>query len=298
MAAFLFARALNETEEFKLASNVDGAGNFDDLVFRYRLKETCVCKTCFIQLKHRKTGHKFKRSCLKNNDEKLNLLHFFKSYCKIKKNAATERNLSQYGQFVDSEFVIYTNGKMGGKSTYKGDESDPLSILSSGKDKGKYITFDEKSENDRNFFEYFEKFSQNKGTLIELNSVLNSRDNTDEEIQKVVNELSNVPQNTTPSGEMKCKEDTEIQVATECDYTLYKEFLKTVKIFHEQLNEESLRGLIEEELQEACKASQRDDTFNYLTFQEDIVRWFVKDGEVEWLNKNSKLWKAVQKNSY
>ena len=33
-AAFLFARALNKTEDFRLASNVDGAGAFDDLVFR------------------------------------------------------------------------------------------------------------------------------------------------------------------------------------------------------------------------------------------------------------------------
>ena len=288
-AAFLFARALNRTQEFRLASNLEGAEAFDDLVFRYRLREPDVWKTCFIQLKHKKTGHIFKRSSLRKKFEELNLLHFFNSYCKIKKNAATEHNLKQCGQFLDFEFVIYTNGEMGGKSTYKENESDPLSILSSGKDKGKYITFDEKSENDRNFFEYFEKFSQNKGTLIELNSVLNSRDNTDEEIQKVVNELSNVPQNTTPSGEMKCKEDTEIQVATECDYTLYKEFLKTVKIFHEQLNEESLRGLIEEELQEAREAL----TFNYLKFQEGIFRWFVKDGEVEWLNKNSGLWKAV-----
>jgi len=63
-AAFLFARALNRTEEFRLASNVDGAGAFDDLVFRYRLRETDVWKTCFIQLKHKDTGGTIKRSCL------------------------------------------------------------------------------------------------------------------------------------------------------------------------------------------------------------------------------------------
>jgi hypothetical protein len=34
MAAFLFARVLNKTEEFRLASNVDRAEAFDDLVFR------------------------------------------------------------------------------------------------------------------------------------------------------------------------------------------------------------------------------------------------------------------------
>jgi hypothetical protein len=53
MAAFLFARALHKTEEFLLSSNVDDAGAFDDLVFRYRLKGSDVWKTCFIQLKHK-----------------------------------------------------------------------------------------------------------------------------------------------------------------------------------------------------------------------------------------------------
>ena len=64
MAAFLFARALNRTEDFRLASNVDGAGAFDDLVFRYRLRETGVWKTCFIQLKHMKIGGTIPRSSL------------------------------------------------------------------------------------------------------------------------------------------------------------------------------------------------------------------------------------------
>jgi len=59
MAEFLFARALNRTEEFQLASNVAGAGDFDDLVFRYRLRGTDVWKTCFIQLKHKERGEQF-----------------------------------------------------------------------------------------------------------------------------------------------------------------------------------------------------------------------------------------------
>jgi hypothetical protein len=59
MTAFLFSRGLNRTEEFQLASNVDGVGVVDDLVFRYRLRDSDVWKTCFIQLKHRKSGGQF-----------------------------------------------------------------------------------------------------------------------------------------------------------------------------------------------------------------------------------------------
>jgi hypothetical protein len=66
IAALLFARGLNRTEEFHLASNMDGAaGAFDDLVCRYRLKGQSVCKTCFIQLKHKEKIHTIKRQALK-----------------------------------------------------------------------------------------------------------------------------------------------------------------------------------------------------------------------------------------
>jgi hypothetical protein len=50
MAAFLFARALYRAEEFLLASNVDGVGAFDSLVFRYRLKGSDVWK---LRLRHK-----------------------------------------------------------------------------------------------------------------------------------------------------------------------------------------------------------------------------------------------------
>jgi hypothetical protein len=76
-AAFLFARALNKTEEFRLASNVDGAGAFDDLVFRYRLRESDVWKTCFIQLKHKGGGGTIRRSGLTQMSGDFSFLKYF-----------------------------------------------------------------------------------------------------------------------------------------------------------------------------------------------------------------------------
>jgi hypothetical protein len=53
IASLLFARGLNRTDEFHLASNMGGAaGAFDDLVFKYKLKGQSDCRTYFIQLKH------------------------------------------------------------------------------------------------------------------------------------------------------------------------------------------------------------------------------------------------------
>jgi len=129
-AAFLFARALHKTEDFRLASNVDGAGNFDDLVFRYRLREPDVWKTCFIQLKHKKNGGTIYLSSLTQMSGEFSLFKYFVSYCHIK--ASAERNLKQFDPFDDSEFVIYTNATMESNSALQGGHSDPVSILSSG----------------------------------------------------------------------------------------------------------------------------------------------------------------------
>jgi hypothetical protein len=57
---FLFARGLNNTEKFHLASNVDGAaGAFDDVLFKYKLKEQDVCKNVSYNLNIGKTNIQF-----------------------------------------------------------------------------------------------------------------------------------------------------------------------------------------------------------------------------------------------
>jgi len=153
MASFLFARALHKTEEFCLASNFDGVGAFDDLVFRYRLKEPNTWKTCFIQLKHKEKGGKIQLSSLTQMSGNFSLFKYFVSYCQIKSKSSTDHNLKQCGSFDDFEFVIYTNASMEGNSALKGRDSDPVGILSSGTNYGKYITFDETV--DTNIFEFF-----------------------------------------------------------------------------------------------------------------------------------------------
>jgi hypothetical protein len=45
VAALLFARTLNSSEDFYLATNMEAAGKFDDIVFKLKNK------TAFIRLK-------------------------------------------------------------------------------------------------------------------------------------------------------------------------------------------------------------------------------------------------------
>jgi len=301
MASFLFARALNRTEEFRLASNVEGAGAFDDLVFRYRLREPDVWKTCFIQLKHKKYGGTIQRSSLTHMSGDFSLLKYFKSFCEIKNNAATDRNLKQCGPFVDFEFVIYTNGKMESKSRPQEGDSDPLSILSSGTDYGTYVTFDETRDTD--IFRFFEELSIYHKLIKELDSHLKDRTSADRAINETIKKIQNSVTNQTILGKLnslKIKENTVIETMwieelAKCDFNLSKEFLRKVKIFHSQSKEKSLKVLIEKELQQACKASPTVANFIYTKFEEGFNKWWERDGFVLWLSENSGLWEAVQK---
>ena len=301
MAAFLFARGLNRTEEFRLASNVDGAGDFDDLVFRYRLREPDVWKTCFIQLKHKKNGGTIQRSSLTQMSGNFSLLKYFKSFCEIKNKAATEPNLKQCGPFDDFEFVIYTNQKMVVNCPLQGGDSDPLDILNSGTDKGKYITFDETC--DKDIFGFFEEFSGCKKHIGELDSLLKNRNSIDRNIKEKIKHLQNSVKNKVILEKLdilKTNVSTNIETTwisglEKCDFSLFKEFLSKVKIFHNQSNEESLKVLTETELQQACKASPSVANFMYTKFEEGFSNWWREDGNVEWLNENSELWQDVQK---
>ena len=293
MAAFLFVRALHKTEEFYLASNVDGAGAFDDLVFRYRLREPDVWKTCFIQLKHKKNGGTIQVSDLTKTTGNFSLLKYFKSYCEIKNNSDTHPNLKQCGPFVDFEFVIYTNAELKGTFPLQGGETDPLNILSSGTDCGKYVSFDE--TRDKNIFGFF-------GELSKLDSLLKWRTSVDREINETIEKLENISINKEILGKLNSLKSavntdyvsTWIDELAKCDFNLFKEFLSKVKIFHSQSYEKSLKGLIEEELQDACKASPPVAKFIYTKIEKGFSKWWEKDGDVVWLNKNSELLKEVQ----
>ena len=290
MAAFLFARALHKAEEFYVASNVDGAGAFDDLVFRYRLREPDVWKTCFIQLKHKKVDSTIKLSSLTKMSGDFSLFKYFESYCEIKRKSATDPKLKKCGPFDDFEFVIYTNATMERNSALQGKDSDPLSILSSGNDNWKYITFDKTHNKDifvsfQELERYYELVRELEGRLEMIDSVQNSVTNV--AIKRKLNQLKSTVNKDGVTALIKELE--------KCDFNLYEEFLSKVKIFQNQSNEKSLEELIKKEIIDACKASPSVANCIYTKYVEGFSRWWEQVGNVVWLSKDSKLWQNIEK---
>jgi hypothetical protein len=240
MTSFFFARALHKTKDFLLASNMDGAGAFDDLVFRYRLTEPDVWKTCFIQLNHKKERGTIKRSGLKNMSGDFSLFKYYDSYCQIKSKASTDPKLIQCGPFDDFEFVIYTSASMEGSYTLRGEMSDPVSILSSAGSNWKYITFDE--INDRDILGFFEELSLYHDHVRELENLLKRETFVDKEINEMIESVQRSFTNQKTLDRLNSPKSTLDKIVVtkwynkigKCDFTLFKEFLKKVKIFQGQ----------------------------------------------------------------
>ncbi|WP_264723580.1 ankyrin repeat domain-containing protein [Wolbachia endosymbiont (group A) of Cheilosia soror] len=107
-------KGLEKTNGFHLATNVKEAGDFDDVVFKYKDQEKS--EVVFLQAKHRenpeKDGEKITLAKLFSESEKgdFNLKKYFNSYRKIKQQFSEEKEDPIFGsKFEDSDFVIYTN---------------------------------------------------------------------------------------------------------------------------------------------------------------------------------------------
>ncbi|PNF16237.1 hypothetical protein B7P43_G14914, partial [Cryptotermes secundus] len=301
VASYLFARGLNRTKEFYLASNIDGAaGVFDDLVFRYKPEEEDIWKTCFIQLKHKSRDYTVPRTSLKQLSGDFSLFKYFESYCDIKRHVCTDRNLKLCGAFVEFEFVIYTNARLESNSVVKLDDKNPVSILCSGPNCGDYTTFDE--NHDKDIFEFFQELSQYYQFISELSDLLKREACEDKDMLSRIEKFRNSVTSAEISGKLNnLKSDPRVlekfmKELDKCDFSLCTEFLRKVKIFHCQSNEKSLETLIKEELREACQTSDQCKNSIYKIFQEFLMQWWERKGNTEWLSKRSRVWQSVKEN--
>ncbi|XP_069699636.1 uncharacterized protein [Periplaneta americana] len=107
LSGLLFLRGVNEGQDFRIASNMEAGGKFDDIVFSFG------GTTTFVQLKH-KAG-----TCQTVTERKLaaekgdfSIPMYYKSYCELKNKWGQHPDLQHWGPFRDVRFVVYTNAAM------------------------------------------------------------------------------------------------------------------------------------------------------------------------------------------
>ncbi|XP_059048659.1 uncharacterized protein LOC131843895 [Achroia grisella] len=111
---FVRAKILSEIESFYLASNINGIGAFDDIMFICHRKEQRVPEIWFIQAKHKENPNKerFSEDLLKSEKDAFSLTKYFESYLTIREKCNIFDELLGCN-FIDAnyKFVIYTPAK-------------------------------------------------------------------------------------------------------------------------------------------------------------------------------------------
>ncbi|KAJ9580522.1 hypothetical protein L9F63_024288, partial [Diploptera punctata] len=247
VASLLFLRGLRNQQDFHLASNMDAAGSFDDVVF------TLGNKTVFIQLKHReKQQSKIYTSQLIQFKGDFSLLKYCKSYFDIKKQWKKEKDLQNCGRFEDCLFVVFTNaGLVEGVGSDVGSTEMPDVINT----EGKCICFTE--DIDRDIYKVFNNLPQYKHILTE---VINCEEITDSpELLEIIQKLYNNNAKQVPSKSELSKLLKDLQSLG--DLSHYQEFLSNMRFFTEQKSEKDMNSLIRNEIMNLCGTDAVLDKF-------------------------------------
>jgi hypothetical protein len=150
VALYFCLVARNNDMEFNLATNVEGHGAFDDVVFKFREKRRAVYRTCYLQIKH-SANNITNTDLLDNFHGPFSMLKYFKSHETIKTQYKNGEHPDD--SFQNCHFIIYTNCELQGHSEKKWKSNDPLKILNTSHN-GSYVTFDKTSDKKDGFSSY------------------------------------------------------------------------------------------------------------------------------------------------
>ncbi|XP_069687335.1 uncharacterized protein [Periplaneta americana] len=251
IAALLFLRALQQTQHFYIATNMSGAGAFDDVVIAYKIEGSEQWKSCFIQLKHKTSRKAITVQRLTNfiGNEEFYLGKYSQSYTKIKKRfeAVGSEDPVFGGDFRDSEYIIYTNATMDDElcKRERQTHSNIRPLLQTNEEPGSVFSFCDVSDQD--IYSYFNDLLKVKEFLKsqKLGSI------SDEEFHIAVEQFkisltSKLPEMIELGFR---KENTAKMRLVLNDLEDCNDFLRNMSFFIKQLNEKQVENIILTEIQ-------------------------------------------------
>ncbi|KAJ4448420.1 hypothetical protein ANN_10436 [Periplaneta americana] len=245
MAAFLFLLGFNYTDGFFLATNLKGAGAFDDIVFQYEGKNkngNKLRRTCFIQLKHKqKDGVLVGRNELLSLQGGFSLRKLYGSFREVNGQFCVKANHKIFsGNLEDCEFCLYTNAQIDRRPM--NDECADVDVYTLFRDLRAYkqlldqlCTVTENGHDSDNMMikEKIKRFTEehpNKEITPKLNRIKNKP--SKKEFEKLAKEISDIG-----------------------DVLTHKEFLNKLTVFSNQAGKYDLDSIIEREIKLYCQVS-------------------------------------------
>ncbi|XP_069702720.1 uncharacterized protein [Periplaneta americana] len=273
--ALLFLRALQHTQQFRIATNFAEAGAFDDVVIAYKKNDSEKWITCFIQLKHKTSKYPITFRDLTNLKKigDFNLIKYYKSYTEIKerfRDVSREHPVFQ-GDYEDSEYVIFTNAKMNPQLSQRHRQSHSISqpLLQVNSEASAVFSFNETSDDD--IFQYFKDVSHFKEFLesVDLENI------SEEELLNKTKQLktSLSKESLKTIGSITRLEDFRRIKCQLRDLEDCRDFLRNVSFFVDQPNEEQMDGIIQEEIQKLLCTNEIDTVSIWKEMYEAISIW-------------------------
>ena len=170
--ALTYLRAKNKGLHFKLASNVEGLGKFDDLFVEY-LDENSREKNIFVQLKSRTTKWPVNLGDLLDYKGPFSLSAYYYSYIEMeKKFNCSGKGVKLKGSIDESLFILYTNADFEQTlKSYNVTDFNQEEFLMTG---GSVLRFDE--EKHKEIYQHLQKLPKHRECLSILRIIYNQPD--------------------------------------------------------------------------------------------------------------------------
>ncbi|PSN53791.1 hypothetical protein C0J52_06217 [Blattella germanica] len=272
MSALLFLRALNCKQNYQIASNMNAADCFDDIVLKLGSQKI------FLQLKHRKRSESMiYKSQLVQLKGDFTLLKYYKSYMDIKGQWKRDKDLKTCGKFEDSLFIVFTNAMLEDGLGTDDETKEKYDIVNTG---GKCVCFSE--EQDGDIYEIFKNVPYYKQLL--SNAVINGEPSDSLELLKIIQKLHNDSADYVP--EMEVLKYLLKKVESLGDLSGYFEFLSQLRFCTEQASEKLLGDLIRQEIHDVCGTD-----LVYDKFLAGIQDWWRNSSA--YLSSEIDIWKNI-----
>nr|CAD7414489.1 unnamed protein product [Timema poppensis] len=311
LAALIFFRLVKNATPFHMCTNLEGADLFDDIVFKFEPKgafpsptTTTTTTTVFMQLKHKQKSSESEAkpihfSLFRSNNGGITLMRFFKSFSQIEEKISAERSDIIFNSDLDScEFVIYTNTKIRHDLFVNkvGTLSEVENLLKTG---GYIFLFREKLIHEIEAYKMFIDRvteltkSNNPTTIFELISFEAEKLRGVIRNKELFNRVDRI-KTTSDISDLKVIYDI-IKEVKDLDISKFKRFVKKLKVFTCQCNEDEASKVIRQDLQKVLFVPDPYYELMYVRLMNSFKNWWQNDNR--YLTENTEMWQDVVRDS-
>ncbi|XP_063231947.1 uncharacterized protein LOC134536217 [Bacillus rossius redtenbacheri] len=302
MATLLFLRGLNYTEDFFLATNFDGAGIFDDIVFKYTARDPAgepKTRICFLQLKHKQRAV-ITHTKLFGPKGAFSLASYYKSFCEVRKTMSNNPDFEFCGPFPQFEFILYTNAESQLEfPPCKGPCCAEANHIFSTSSESQTVC-------ESALRVVVAAMSRFKALLGGLKTRLAAAgpDDAREIVQGAIDELEDtiehreMVEKLTKLKQKPSRDEVDKlikEVEQWGDLSKYPEFLRQFKMLTSQASESQLDKLIKQEVVRMFQTPEMETDLIFADLKEKMQNWW-KDGNTNYyLTKSAQLWLEMMK---